>query len=51
MLSSQQALSDSTERLAFSRLFLFIGFKIRLPGTCPCFPPLHLIEMFLPGPR
>ena len=51
MLSSQQALLDPTEHLDVSRLFLFIGFKTRLPGTCPCFPPLHLIEMFLPGPQ
>ena len=42
---------SQTPQSTFSRLLLFIGFKTLLPGTCPCFPPLHLIEMFLPGPR
>lgn len=38
LLSSQGALLDPAEHLAFSRLFLFLGFKDPPPWDLPCFP-------------
>ena len=38
LLSSQGALLDPAEHLAFCRLFLFLGFKDPPPWDLPCFP-------------